>query len=213
MRLLDGAKIRRADLGPDRLVAHHVGVVRVDDEGDAAQLRAFGVFPRCRFAADEVVLLELDEAVHRALERAVDRPQLAEPRGKILFEPHRQQRAHAEIDDAELFARLLDRLVDQPLVGRLHPDLVAEIAGIGDAVDHAGRAADGHLAEVHEAEGLARHVDVDQLLQQRLRPAGRRWRGRPASGRSGGCAPNRPSADASRTSACGISAPPTSPRS
>ena len=175
MRLLDRAVILAVHLGPDRLVAHHVGVDRVDHHRDAAQLRSGRQFPGGGVAADEIVLLHLDEAVHAALERPVDRAELAEPGREILLEPHRQQRAHAEIDDAQLGAGILDRVIDQPLIGRLHPDLIAEIAGVGDAVDHAWRAADRHVAEIHEAEGLRRDVLVDQLGEQRLafRPSDR----------------------------------------
>src|SRR5690606_12739797 len=96
---------------------------------------------------------------------AVDRAQLAEPGGEVLLKPHRKQRPHAEIDNAELRTGVLDGVIDAALIGRRQPDLVAKIARIGEAVYHAGRARDIHLAEVHEAEGLLRDVGVGQLFK------------------------------------------------
>ena len=161
---------------PDRLVAEHVGVGRIDDEGHAPQLAAVLLLARRRLAADEVVLLQVDEAAGVGLEGAVDRAKLAEPGRPVLLQPHGEERAHAEIDDAEFLARLHDLVVEPPLIFRLHPDLVAEVAGIGDAVDHHRNVGEMRLAEIEEAEGLARDVLVGELCEHfsRVRPGDRR---------------------------------------
>src|SRR3546814_20134264 len=58
---------------PDGLVAHHFGIIGVDDEGDEAQLGARLLLLQHGVAADEGVLLQVDEAVEPRLGRRVDR--------------------------------------------------------------------------------------------------------------------------------------------
>ena len=60
---------------------------------------------------------------------------------------------------------LLDAQIDAALVHRFHPQLIPQVARIGDAVDHAGHARDIGLAEIHEPEGPGGNVDIHQRGQ------------------------------------------------
>src|SRR3546814_7205723 len=79
--------------------------------------------------------LETDEAVEPRLEHAVNGPELAVPGREVLLQPQGQERPHAKIDDAEILPRHHDLLVEPTLIFWRHPDLVAEIAGIGHPVN------------------------------------------------------------------------------
>ena len=106
---------------------------------------------------------------------------------------------------------LHDLLIEAALVIRRHPDFIAEVAGIGDAVDQRRHVADIHGAVVHELEGGVGDILVGQLLQNVARF-------RPGDGEADqahviavDAAPSHRWADAARTSACDISAPGWSP--
>ena len=86
---------------PDRLVADRVGVERIDDETLQAQLAAAFLLANRRVAADEIVLLEIDEAAKPRLKRRVDRPIFAEPGAEALLQAHAEQRAHAKLRKPE----------------------------------------------------------------------------------------------------------------
>ena len=60
---------------------------------------------------------------------------------------------------------LHDFLIEAALVIRRHPDFIAEIARIGDAVDERRHIADIHGAVVHEFEGGVGYIGVGELLQ------------------------------------------------
>ncbi len=114
-------------LVPDRLVAQHVGIDRLDDHGDAAERAARRLLLHRLVAADEVVLGEVDETVHAGFEAAVDGAQLAVPGGEVLLEAHGEKGTHAEVHDAMLCTRLHDLLIEPALILRRHPDFVAEV--------------------------------------------------------------------------------------
>ena len=173
---------------PDRLVAQHVGVGGIDDHRDAPQLAARPP-SRC-IAASRPMKSFLARSMKRSSAgfiRPIDRPKLAIPGREVLLEPQRQQRAHAEIDDARSFPAAHDLLIEPALIFRRHPDLVAEIAGIGDAVDHRRHVGDVHRAMIHELECRAGHILVGQPLQHVARLRVRRSTGRRAPCRSDGC--------------------------
>ena len=157
---------------PDRLVAEHIGGFCIDLEGHAAQCTPAGFFGCRRFAADEVGLGQIDKPVETGFESPVDWAQLTVPGREILLQAQRQQRPHAEIADARGFARRHDLAIEPVLIFWRHPDFVAEVAGVGDAVDHRGHVADVHGTVRHEGEGGVRDVLVGQASQHlaRLRP-------------------------------------------
>ena len=64
----------------------------------------------------------------------------------------------AEQPDAVLPAGLHQQVEELRLVGRLDPELVAEVAGEGDPPDERGDHADVETADVQEPERLVRHV-------------------------------------------------------
>ena len=74
--------------------------------------------------------------------------------------------------EPQVLARFDERVVDGELVVRLHPDLVAEVAGEGDAPDQGRREPDLHRPDGHEPERLVAHVRDRHPGQQlaRLRP-------------------------------------------
>src|SRR5215475_6523521 len=69
---------------PDGLIRRGVRVPVGDTEGDEAQLAALLFLPERRGAADELALLQVDEASQAGLVRAVDRPVLARPGAEAL---------------------------------------------------------------------------------------------------------------------------------
>src|SRR5208282_878745 len=115
---------------PDRLIAQHVGVARVDDETHAPQLPAVRLFREGGFATDEVPLAEVDETVQPGFERAIDRAEFSVPGWKVLLEPQREQRAHAEMHDAKAMPGFHDRSVETSLVLRPDPDFIAKITRV-----------------------------------------------------------------------------------
>ena len=125
-------------LVPDRFVADHVGRlvgIRFHLEVRQVPLRWVGRLERG--AADEVVI-ELDVPVHPCLERREDRPVLAEPRAEHLLQAHRQQRPHTEQTDAVWLAGGHEHIEHVTLVFGRHPELVAEITGVGHPSDPHG---------------------------------------------------------------------------
>src|SRR5579883_771143 len=154
---------------PDRFVAERVGVKRVDRESLQAQLAAALLLARRRLAADKVGLLEIDEAAEAGLVGSVDRPVLFHPGAEALFEPHAEQRAHAELLQAEALAFLQQQVIERALIFRPDPDFVAEIAGKGDAADQSRDHADIHATEGQEWELLVRNVLAGDRLEQRAR--------------------------------------------
>ena len=78
---------------PHRLVADRVGAVGIDREGHQPAGGAPVAFLRCRVATDEVVLLEVDEAIEPGFVGAIDRPVFPGPGAEALFQPQRVQRA------------------------------------------------------------------------------------------------------------------------
>ena len=75
-------------------------------------------------------------------------------------------------------ARLEEQVVEIALPVGLAPDLVAEVAGEGDAPDHRGGHAEVHVPDVHEPERLRRDVDAGERLKHLAR--GRPRDGEPA---------------------------------
>ncbi len=149
----------------DRLIAQHIGGLGIDHEGDAAQRAAVALFLHGRVTADEIILRQVNEAVHLGLEAAIDGAKLAIPGGEVLLETHGEQGAHAEVDDAVLFSGLHDRIIEAALVFGPHPDLVTQIAGIGDAVDDDRAVGNVHFAHIHEAEGGIGDILIGQRCQ------------------------------------------------
>ncbi len=119
-----------------------------------------------RFAADEIALLERDEAVEPGLGRGVVGLVLAHPRAERLFEPQRHHRPHPEGPQAKVAPGLDERLVKRDLVARGDVDLVAEIARVADPPDGRRRQPDVHRADREEGERLARNVVAGQPREQ-----------------------------------------------
>ena len=120
-------------------------------------------------------MIELHVPVHAGLDRREDRAVLAEPRPEHLLEPHREERTHAEQPDAVRFTGRHQRVEHVPLVLGRHPDLVAEVAGVGHAADPARCHADVERPDVHEAEVVGADVEPGDRLQHvaRRRPGER----------------------------------------
>ncbi len=160
----------------DRLVADDVGVLCVDDEGAQAQRSTGSFFGDRRLFADEIGrLVQRHKAREPGFQRAVERAVLARPASERLVEAQCIQGAKSEQADAEFLACLHQRVEDIALIFRLHPDFIAEIAGIGDASDDGLRHAEIHTTDIHELECGVREVEMGEFLHHlpRLRAGNR----------------------------------------
>ena len=100
-------------------------------------------------AANEIIFGKLDKTLHCTFERTVDRAQFGKPGGKVFFKPHGKQGPHSEVPDGERLAGLLQRQIEFAFIGRLYPDFVTKIAGVGNAVDPAGHTGNCDFPVVH----------------------------------------------------------------
>src|SRR5262249_19614592 len=83
-------------LVPDRLITDGVGITRIDREREQAQSAARGLLLDRRRAADEIALVEIDEASEARLVRPIDGAILARPCTEALLDAHGVQRTAAE---------------------------------------------------------------------------------------------------------------------
>src|SRR5579872_6472546 len=111
----------------------------------------------------------MDEPVETRLERAIDRPIFARPAAEALLQPQRVQSARAKEAQAEIAASLRDEIKERTLIVDPDPDLVPEIAGVGDAPDLGGDHPELHLAEGQERKGRGRDIVMREALQQLAR--------------------------------------------
>ena len=158
---------------PDRLVPGGIGIARLDREGEEAQRAAAVLLFQRRSAADEALFLQIDEAAEPGLVGTVDGPVLARPGAEALLEAHGIQCPAAEEPQVVLGARSDEQVIERALIFAGHPDLVAEIAGEGDAADLGRDHAEIHLAEAQEREARCRDIVLGEALQQLARPRAR----------------------------------------
>ena len=121
-------------LVPDRLIAQHVCITCVDNHRHTSQFSAAAFFFHGGFAADEIIFGKINKALHASFEGAVNRAKLTIPSGEVFFEAHREECAHTKVDNAMGLARLYDGFVKSFLIFGLHPDFIAQVAGISDTV-------------------------------------------------------------------------------
>ena len=105
----------------DGLVTDRIGVRGVDDQRYEATLRWLLAIAQHRGTANELSLVDRDEAIEPSLRGRVDRPVLARPGAEALFEAQRMQCAGTERREAELFASRRQRFVEHELTVGRHP--------------------------------------------------------------------------------------------
>src|SRR5215469_13466356 len=81
---------------PDGLIADCIGVSSIDGKRDQAQFAATRPLGQRRGPADEVTLLQSDEAAETRLVGTIDRPELPRPVAEALLDAHGVERAPAE---------------------------------------------------------------------------------------------------------------------
>src|SRR5215472_1431527 len=77
----------------DYLIAHHIGMRRIDDQGDETPCRSGAAFGEHGLAADEIRLLIVDEGGEPGLARRVVGPEILVEGAVILLEPERGEGA------------------------------------------------------------------------------------------------------------------------
>ena len=152
---------------PHAIVLHSVGVSSSHLQEHESLLRTFRTLPQRALTADEVTLVEGDEPVESGHPRRVVLPELRRPDPVPLLETEAVHGPVADQPQAVFSARLSKLVQQRPVpIGRDH-DLVAELTGQRDAVDHRLRGPDVHLSDREEREGTVRHVIVRQLAEDR----------------------------------------------
>src|SRR5690606_35169860 len=158
---------------PDRLVGHDIGIACLDDEGREPALRPLGLFLQGRRLADPVgILVPAYESVDAGLAGEVVGRELPRPGAEELVEAQRHHRPHPEGPEAEILPCRPERVPERALLHEVAVDLVAEVAGVTDAlyetIDHPY----GDLFRLHELERLGGNVGPGHARQQvaRLRP-------------------------------------------
>ena len=139
-------------LVPNRFIAKHISIRGIDHQGHAAQFSATGFFSARCFKADEIILGEVHKAVQTGFEGAIDWAQFAVPSWEVLFQPHGEKGAHAEINNAMCRTGFHDLLIEAALIVWRYPNFITKIASVGDAVDEGRAIANVKGAMIHEFE-------------------------------------------------------------
>ncbi len=88
-----------------------VGIAGIYHEAGERALEPALSLTQQRVAADEVALVEIDEAIHSGLERRVVRRHVVAPETVGLLEPHGVERSVAEVDNPVLPAGFHQEIV------------------------------------------------------------------------------------------------------
>ena len=125
-------------------------------------------------AADEVALVEGDEALEPGLQRRPVGRQVRAPQPVALLEAHRLERPVAEVDETEVLAGLVQQVVQRPLRLDRMVQLPAELTHVRDPHREHARASDLDVAGAEEGEPRVGEVVARDPLQQLARAAARR---------------------------------------
>ena len=87
----------------------------------------------------------------------------------MFFQPHVQQRAHAEWLNRKFLTGRDDACIQAADIFGLDPDFITQITTIGDAVHHGGNGGNCRLPVIHELESFVGYVFVGQPGQNLLR--------------------------------------------
>src|SRR5579863_2255893 len=141
-----------------------IGVAELHD--DEATTRAVLTLGERGGAPGELRLGEVDEAIEAGFARGVIGPEVLVEGAIAFLEAQRGQGPAAEVRKSELAPRLPQLIVKCREVVGSGPDLVAELARKSSAREDRRCRADRGLGDLKELEGLRRHIDAYQALQQ-----------------------------------------------
>ncbi len=131
-----------------------------------------------RGAADEITLVEFDEAAPIGFRRIVIGGEVAAPGAITFFHAHGMERADAEHLQAMSGTGSTQALIDMDEVVRCHIDFVTKFAGEARPDDQRIGKADMDLPRLQEGEGGMAEIGFGQLLQH----SARLWTGQRQAG-------------------------------